>query len=301
MKCSIGICAYNEEKNIGKLLEALMRQEADIAELDEIIIVASGCTDRTVEIAEDFARRDARVRVIAQEKREGKAAAVGVFLREAKHDILVLESADTIPQICTVEYLVRPFQDPAIGMTGARPVPVDSPHTLMGYTTHLLWSLHHAIALQNPKMGEMIALRRVVREMPRTSVDEAYLESAVQSAGFVLQYVPEAIVHNKGPETLSDFFRQRRHIHWGHLHLKHQTGHAVSTASIFATLGTIWKQFCDPADYFLRRYIYYLPVAVALEGWGRALGYWDYYIVKREHIIWDVRESTKNLDSRDFI
>ena len=295
MKCSVGICAYNEEKNIGKLLEALMRQETDVAEIDEIIVVASGCTDRTVEIAKDFARRDSRVRVVAQEKREGKAAAVGLFLREAKHDILVLESADTIPQKHTVEYLVRPFQDMTVGMTGARPMPVDSPAMLMGYTTHLLWALHHAIALQSPKMGEMIAMRRVVREMPRTSVDEAYLESAVREAGLRLQYVPEAIVHNKGPENISDFFRQRRHIHWGHLHLKQQTGHTVSTGSVFTILKVLAREIFGGKNNFLRTYIYYLPVAVALEAAGRALGYWDYYIAHREHIIWDVRESTKNL------
>jgi poly-beta-1,6-N-acetyl-D-glucosamine synthase len=295
MKCSIGIPAYNEEKNIGHILTALLDQETEMAEIDEIFVIASGCTDRTLEIAQSFTQRDPRIQVLVQEKREGKASAINYFLHTAKNDMCIVESADTIPEKKTVEYLIRPFEDTRVGMAGAHPVPVNKSHTLMGFTAHLLWTLHHHIALQNPKMGEMIAFRKIMPGMPRTSVDEAYLESVIRQAGYELQYVPEAIVYNKGPEIVADFFRQRRHIHWGHLHLQKQTGYAVSTASTFATFEALWKQFRDPADNFLRRHLHYLPAAIALETCGRMLGYWDYYISKKEHIIWDARESTKHL------
>ena len=46
MKLSVGIITYNEENRIGKTLDAVK----DIA--DEIIVVDSGSTDRTVEIAQ---------------------------------------------------------------------------------------------------------------------------------------------------------------------------------------------------------------------------------------------------------
>ena len=71
--CSIGIMAYNEEANIGRLLEALVSQRTAKVTLSEIVVVASGCTDRTEAIVQDWARRDGRIRLISQPRREGKA------------------------------------------------------------------------------------------------------------------------------------------------------------------------------------------------------------------------------------
>ena len=66
VRCSVGIAAYNDEANIGKLLAVLLAQELCSVEITEIIVVASGCTDRTVPIAEGYAAQDPRIRVIAR-------------------------------------------------------------------------------------------------------------------------------------------------------------------------------------------------------------------------------------------
>jgi len=65
----IGIAAHNEEANIGKLLQNLLTQPLeDSVLLEEIIVVASGCTDRTEEIVEEFAMKDKRVMLITEEE-----------------------------------------------------------------------------------------------------------------------------------------------------------------------------------------------------------------------------------------
>ena len=43
--CCVGIMAYNEEANIGHLLQALLVQKTEKVVIDEIVVVASGCTD----------------------------------------------------------------------------------------------------------------------------------------------------------------------------------------------------------------------------------------------------------------
>ncbi len=48
LRCSVGITAYNEQDNIGPLLEAMIDQHLHDVEICEIIVVASGCTDNTV-------------------------------------------------------------------------------------------------------------------------------------------------------------------------------------------------------------------------------------------------------------
>jgi len=75
--------AHNEEANIGQLLQRLLEQQLTTVTIAEIIVVASGCTDRTEEIVRQWAARDERVKLLTQPMREGKASGVNLFLREA--------------------------------------------------------------------------------------------------------------------------------------------------------------------------------------------------------------------------
>ena len=75
--------AHNEEANIGRLLERLQQQRLDQVEIAEIIVVASGCTDGTEAIVQAAAAADARISLLVQPQREGKASAMNLFLRHA--------------------------------------------------------------------------------------------------------------------------------------------------------------------------------------------------------------------------
>jgi Glycosyl transferase family 2 len=66
LECSVGIMAYNEEANIAKALDSVLRQDLTGKRIKEVIVVASGCDDRTVEIVADIATREPRVRLIEQ-------------------------------------------------------------------------------------------------------------------------------------------------------------------------------------------------------------------------------------------
>src|SRR5690348_4374130 len=81
--CSVGIMAYNEEANIGRTIRAVLQQQGPSVRIQEVIVVASGCTDRTVPIVAELVLQEPRVRLCLQEKREGKASAINVFLKQA--------------------------------------------------------------------------------------------------------------------------------------------------------------------------------------------------------------------------
>ncbi len=51
IRCTIGVMAYNEAQNIRHALHALLAQELQTVEVVEILVMASGCTDDTVELA----------------------------------------------------------------------------------------------------------------------------------------------------------------------------------------------------------------------------------------------------------
>src|ERR1017187_10397728 len=94
IRCSVGIMAYNEEANIAHTLSAVLNQHGPSMRVEEIIVIASGCTDRTVPIVAEIALQEPRVLLCIQEKREGKASAINLFLKEASSEIVILIGAD---------------------------------------------------------------------------------------------------------------------------------------------------------------------------------------------------------------
>jgi cellulose synthase/poly-beta-1,6-N-acetylglucosamine synthase-like glycosyltransferase len=289
--CSLGITAHNEETNIGKLLDCILEQELVTVTLVEIIVVISGCTDRTEDIVRDFMTRDRRIRLIVQSHREGKASAINLFLQEAQEEILILSSADLQPTPGTLEALAAPFVDPELGMTACRPIPVNDPQTFMGFAAHLLWDLHHQMNLHGFKAGEMVAFRAIFSRIPQhTAVDEASIEPLIRGQGYETRYIPEAIVYNKGPDNRSDFLRQRRRIYAGHLELKQILGYSVSTMSGVVILSLLLNNL----DWRPKQFLWTWGV-VAMEISGRVLGWIDFR-QHREHTVWEIATTTKELE-----
>jgi biofilm PGA synthesis N-glycosyltransferase PgaC len=292
LHCAMGITAHNEEANIGRLLERVLEQQLSTVVLHEIIVVISGCTDNTEAIVREYARREPRISLLIQERREGKASAINLFMRQATQPILILCSADVLPELDAIEKLVAPLADVNIGMTSCRPVPVNDPNTFMGFAVHLLWNLHHEINLHGFKAGEMTAFRKIFERIPYdTAVDEASVEPIVRGQGYKVRYVPDSIIYNKGAETREDFLRQRRRIYAGHLIIKESLGYAVSTMSAFKILGLLLRNL----DWHPKQFLWTWQV-VALEGYGRYLG-WRDYKAKRDHSVWEIATTTKELSS----
>ncbi len=289
-RCSVGIIAHNEEKNIGTLLQAIIDQHLRQVEITEIIVVASGCTDETIPIVQKYQQRDPRIKLLVQPRREGKTSAINLFLQEAKEDICVQESADTLPREDAVEHLVRMFADPAIGMTGAHKMPVDTPDHLVQLFTHLRLRMEHQLCLDIPRLGEMIAYRKVFdRIPPDVATDEAFVEALVIQRGLDVKYAPDAIVYNTGPTTVKDFIKQRRRNHAGHLYLKHKYGHAVSSIQtprvVKVALKEVWGAI---------RLLGVLAALALLEGWSRLLGWYDFAIRRDRHTVWDMAYTQKS-------
>jgi biofilm PGA synthesis N-glycosyltransferase PgaC len=295
ISCCVGVIAFNEEKNIRFILEALARQRLETCEIREIVVVSSGCTDDTENIVASVARSNPRIRLIAQKEREGKASAINLFLAGAQGDVVVIESGDTIPDDQAIENLVIPFLDPHIGMTGARPVPVNSAETFMGYTVNLFWRLHHEMALEHPKLGELIAFRNIVREIPKnTAVDEASIEAIIIEDGYRIHYAKNAVVRNKGPETVKDFLKQRRRIMVGHKHLQVTHGYTVSSMNL-NNLFRLFLRLVKITNWNFKTTLWTLG-AIILEVFGRFLGDYDFYVKKKNPYAWDIAQSTKSLE-----
>lgn len=296
IRCSVGITAHNEEANIGRLLHAMLDQQLDEAEISEIIVVASGCTDNTCDIVRGLEAQEPRIKLLVQDEREGKVSAVNLFLQHAQEEICVLESGDTLPGEETVENLVKMFRDPQVGMAGAHKVPVNVPDQVVGYLSHLRLTLEHSLCLEIPRLGEMIAFRKVFNQIPPdVAMDEAFVEALMIQRGLQVRYAPDAMVYNMGPETLRDFVRQRRRNYAGHLHLKRKYGYRVSSLDNVRVarlaLTEVWRAISHTF-----RLLYILTALACIELYSRVLGSYDYYVRRDKHVVWDMAWTTKEVD-----
>lgn len=282
--------AHNEEENIAQLLERACQEDPPGIEIDRIVVVSSGSTDRTNAIVESFTQRDRRVQLIVQEKRHGKCAAINLFLAECPRGYyVVLLSGDILPEPGAVSGLLLPLLRPRIGMTGGRPVPINDRNTFFGFACHLIWDVHHQVALKNPKLGEAVAFKKVVDAIPEDlAVDEAALEALILDQGLALEYCPDAVIRNRGPDNMKDFLKQRRRIQVGHVDLRNRFNYKVSTYGLGGALGGLlsvirWRP----------RFLFWTFLTCLLVLFGRILGLVDCYLFRKRHAVWDIAESTK--------
>ena len=113
---SVIIPALNEEKVIGDTLETHLNSDYPKENL-EIVVVASGSTDKTEEICKKYQDR-LNIKIVTDPlPKKGKPAALNLGLKNASHDLIGVYDADTQVQEDTLRYLVRAFYDPKVDVT----------------------------------------------------------------------------------------------------------------------------------------------------------------------------------------
>lgn len=111
MKCSIVIRAYNESRHLPRLLDGIAKQTYGTV---ETIVVDSGSTDATVQIAEAFGARI--VSIPAEEFTFGRSLNLGIAA--ARSDFIVIASGHVYPVYPDwLERLLQPFVDHKVALT----------------------------------------------------------------------------------------------------------------------------------------------------------------------------------------
>ncbi|MGC8816623.1 MAG: glycosyltransferase [Candidatus Hadarchaeum sp.] len=110
-KITIVVPALNEEKLIRKTL----KNAREVAPEAEIIVVDSGSTDKTAQIAAEYAKVRRRVGNVAQARNFGAKMATG--------EIIIFLDADTLITRQFVDEVVRAFRDPEVVGAGGMIMP----------------------------------------------------------------------------------------------------------------------------------------------------------------------------------
>lgn len=289
---AVGIMAYNEEANICGLLDSILAQ--DIADrITRIIVIASGCTDRTCDLVESYMERDPRIELVAEGRRAGKIAAINTFLAGVSEPIVVVSCGDLRFEPGTLRALAEPLARPGVGMTGAHPVPLNDDTTFAGFAVNVMWDLHHRVASVVPKMGELVAFRNVFASLDvRALCDELSIQKKISEAGLSVVYAADARVRNRGPETVREFVRQRIRWNAANLQVIRDHGMEVSTMNpdrIAPVLLDLVRERRPRLDW--------LAGLAVLESYCRVRAFVDYFVLQthEKHRMWVPLASTKSL------
>ena len=118
---TIGIPAYNEEANIGFLIESLLAQKFHGFIFKDIVVFSDGSNDKTVYEVERFNSK--KIKVIENKKRRGKAFGQNRIFKISDSDILLILDADIlIKDVNFVSKLVDPIIKKRVDLTSVRAV-----------------------------------------------------------------------------------------------------------------------------------------------------------------------------------
>lgn len=289
---TIGICAYNEEGNIERSVRSVYQQKYEGVSVSEVIVISSGSTDRTDEIVRGMLGEYPNLRFIPQEKREGKNSAINLLLDSKRTEIVVLLNADnTLYDENTLSNLIRPFFDDKVGIVGGRPMPTNTKDTLAGFASNMLWALHHRVSLLHPKIGELVAFRDVGTRLPmRSQSDEDILRMKLEKKGYQSIYAPDAVIQNRGPETVRDFIKQRTRVNIGERYMKKEFDYDIPTWNKDLLFSAILDSVRDLGFHPIK-----MSLTVAMEMYARMRATSYVRSDKGDMGVWDPVSSTKKL------
>ncbi len=224
---SIGVTTYDEEQTIGRALESILEESPRSS---EIIIVAGG-EDRTVDVVKSYARGSPKIKLLEEEVRQGKPAALNRILRNASGKIIVLTDGDVLVQKGALRRIVEAFEDKEVGAACGRVVPTNDRASMLGFWAHFLYDtadVQRTEACMNNTFfhltGYLCAIRSgVIGEVPEGLLaDDAVIGLLVREKGYLVGYVRDAVVEVTFPGSVWDFLKQKRRTLAGFLQIEEQ-------------------------------------------------------------------------------
>jgi cellulose synthase/poly-beta-1,6-N-acetylglucosamine synthase-like glycosyltransferase len=285
------ILAYNEAATIETTIRTVLRQAvAEHNRADRVTVVSTACTDGTDDIVRGLAAADPLMRLLVLPVRRGKVFDVNEAVANSSAPILVIMDADIgLSDSCIPLLVERLAETPHAGMTVPGRAFRNSRDSLPSLVGHLSAEIQNVLA--QPKAGQILAVRREYAAVDeRVSVDDAYQEFTVLSAGLAVVRVPEATVLATAPRTLREYVRQRRRVSAQYLTLQAVTGYRPATCSLRRLGWAVVRTRTLRRD----RRVDVLMTAVLAESAARLLGRSDFHLRKRTYFTWNPAVSTKS-------
>lgn len=207
----------NGEKEIErKLCELLSMTSFD----KEIIVVSDGSTDRTVAIANEFAKKYSDISVFSTDKSGGKSAAQNLALAKSKKPLVLFTDVGASLDEAAVRLMADEFKDELVGCVGANVKfrwTESSEHKSPG----IYWSIEQRVRRAESMFGCLLSLvgsafmlrREIFTALDEDTGDDLVLPIESALRGYKSVFVEDAIVFDTWPaKSIMNEFHVRRRI-----------------------------------------------------------------------------------------
>ncbi len=215
---TVVIAARNEAAHIVETVRNKLVQDYPADRL-EVIVVSDASTDGTDALVAEIAAGEGagRVRLLRQETRAGKTAALGLAAPEAKGEILVFSDANSLFGPGTVRSLVAPFADSRVGYVSGRMVYRAADGSLTGRGCSTYMAYENWLRSAETRVGSVVgvdggvdAVRADLFEpMLPDQQPDFVLPLAVVARNLRVVYAADALVYEDALQHGGDEFRMR--------------------------------------------------------------------------------------------
>ena len=227
---SIIVPAKDEERVVGRLLDALLRLDYP-KERSEIIIVEDGSKDRTLEICQEYANQHlGHIKLFHREISNGKPSALNYALKKAKGEILAIFDADCVPNSDVLLRAVECFKDSSTAAVQGSASSINANENML---THLI-SYEEAVAFRTYALGRNVLnlfiyligsccfLRKDIVEKlggwdENSLCEDLEISVRLTKEGYLIRYVPEIQSWQESPAKLGVLVKQRARWLRGHM------------------------------------------------------------------------------------
>lgn len=213
-KVTIAIAAYNEASVIRQTIENKLALDYPAQRL-EILVVSDGSTDETDQIVGSFSGRN--VRLIRQEPRQGKTAALNAAVVHARGEIIVFSDANSLYHRDALRHLAANFADRTVGYVTGRMLYMHPDGSVIGDGCSTYMRYEHFLRGAEVRLGSLVGVnggidavrRRLYQPMSPHQQPDFELPLAVIAQGYRVVYEPNAILNEHALLRSADEYRMR--------------------------------------------------------------------------------------------
>ena len=291
---TIGIAAFNEEKNIISLLKSILEQENNYYVLKEVLVFSDGSTDKTNTLLKKVSKHSKKLKVHIDNKRRGKAYRLQQMYTKAKSDILVTIDSDvTLRGKSVIDQLIKALRDDKVGLVFGNVLPVSPSNFFQKIITtyEAFWKktinqINEGNNIHNC-LGCILALKKEFYKtisLPSSIVaDDHFIYLSAVKNGFRREYARDAVVYFTSPKTMNDYLSQFRRYFTS---LDAIEAHFGEFASSFYRIPRVYKLNAYKKS-FIENPVF-MVLAIALQVYQRL-----HIKPTRKESIWEIAVSSK--------
>jgi len=248
---SVGVPAFNEEKNIVRVITDILKQEEKGWKLKELIVFCDGVRDKTYKLAKEVGGKS--IKVYNFRTRCGKSHRVNQMLKVFKGDILIIFDADIFfSGNSVITNIIKEFAFEGVGLVSGncRVFPANNFFQRAIFTSYYVYyksrekfkSGHNVFGCT----GACLAVKKDLAEkidIPKGVVNEdTFLYFSCLKEGFKFRHAKSSLVFHKLAANTKDFIRQILRTHPEAVHLAY--------TKYFGEL--VNQEYKRPADFYLK-------------------------------------------------